>query len=263
MKREQVKCPQCGVMISKSNIKNHINSKTCLRNKNLGIRTTGICPYCNLDINNLNTPQRANHVRWCDKNPKRDEYRKNLKGRCGELNPMFGRDSWNKGLTKETNEIVRKRGESLRQKYKDGLLKPTFLGKNHSENTKNKIRDGALNSKHRRHCRTTVDYECIDGLIVKLDSSWEVKLAKILDENNIKWKIPEPVEWIDKNGTIRHYFPDFYLTEYDIYLDPKNDYAMILQEEKIKFIKNNYDNMYMLREYDLNIETIKKIIMPR
>lgn len=49
------------------------------------------------------------------------------------------------------------------------------------------------------------------------DSSWEVILAQSLSQNNIIWERPN--KFILSDG--RSYTPDFYLPEYDIYIDPK------------------------------------------
>lgn len=62
-----------------------------------------------------------------------------------------------------------------------------------------------------------------------MDSSYEVKLANILDELNIQWDRPEPVEWYDVSGGKHHYFSDFRLIDYDLYLDPKNEYCFKVQ----------------------------------
>ena len=68
---------------------------------------------------------------------------------------------------------------------------------------------------------------------VLLDSSWEVIIADLLIEQNIKWIRPEPVKWYDDNNISRLYYPDFYLTDYDLYLDPKNPYCMEKDKEKL------------------------------
>ena len=36
------------------------------------------------------------------------------------------------------------------------------------------------------------------------------------------------------DGKRRHYFPDFYLPKYDLYLDPKNDYLITKDKVKIQ-----------------------------
>jgi hypothetical protein len=61
---------------------------------------------------------------------------------------------------------------------------------------------------------------------VKLSSRFEMIVAISLDENNIKWTRPSPLKYIDPTGKQRNYFPDFYLPEYNVYLDPKNDFLI-------------------------------------
>lgn len=50
---------------------------------------------------------------------------------------LFG--AHNKGKTKENCDSLRKQGETLKKRYANGEIKPTFLGKHHSEETKRKI----------------------------------------------------------------------------------------------------------------------------
>ena len=61
---------------------------------------------------------------------------------------------------------------------------------------------------------------------VMLESSYELAVAQDLDANNIKWVRPKRFYWVDDTGKRRHYTPDFYLPEYDVYLDPKNSYLI-------------------------------------
>jgi hypothetical protein len=68
---------------------------------------------------------------------------------------------------------------------------------------------------------------------VLLDSSWEVEIAQFLVDNNVKWIRPKFVKWVDAEGKTRRYFPDFYLVDYCVYLDPKNPYGIITGKDKI------------------------------
>jgi hypothetical protein len=79
-------------------------------------------------------------------------------------------------------------------------------------------------------------YNPTEGKEVLLDSSWEVKTAELLIAKSIKWIRPPFIKWQDKKGKTRRYFPDFYLPDYDVYLDPKNPYCLTLDEEKIREI---------------------------
>jgi hypothetical protein len=63
------------------------------------------------------------------------------------------------------------------------------------------------------------------------DSNWEVIVAESLDANNIAWERPKQgFVWNDKGNK---YYPDFYLPNYDVYLDPKNGYLRKQHAEKI------------------------------
>lgn len=62
---------------------------------------------------------------------------------------------------------------------------------------------------------------------ISLASSYEVNVAKSLDENSIKWvKCVQKFEYTDHTGKIRNYIPDFYLPDYNVFLDPKNDFLI-------------------------------------
>lgn len=66
---------------------------------------------------------------------------------------------------------------------------------------------------------------------VWLDSSYESIVVRELELNNIQWIRPKALKW-DDNGQIRRYLPDFFLPDYNVYLDPKNDY--LIKKDKIK-----------------------------
>lgn len=57
------------------------------------------------------------------------------------------------------------------------------------------------------------------------DSSYEYELAVNLTQNNIHYTKCKSFPYI-YNGIIHHYTPDFYLPDYDLYLDPKNDFLI-------------------------------------
>jgi hypothetical protein len=84
---------------------------------------------------------------------------------------------------------------------------------------------------------------------VHLGSSYELTIAKSLDEHSIKWIIPKRIPYIDPFGKERTYAADFFLPKYNLYLDPKNDFLInnvnptygFTDAEKIKcvMIQNN------------------------
>jgi len=75
-----------------------------------------------------------------------------------------------------------------------------------------------------------------EGRTVYLQSTWEKRTAEFLDHNNIQWERPAPIYWTDDEGKKRRYHPDFYLNEYEVYLDPKNVYVQIADKRKIEIV---------------------------
>ncbi len=92
---------------------------------------------------------------------------------------------------------------------------------------------------------------------VLLESSWELKIAKLLDELNIKWERPEPIEWVDKKNKVRLYFPDFLLNDFNVFLDPKNKYCLSKDkyklEQVVKKINLIYGELNLIKEYIENL----------
>lgn len=94
---------------------------------------------------------------------------------------------------------------------------------------------------------------------VMLESSWEHTLANMLDFLDVKWIRPDPLEWIDMNNTTHLYYPDFYLLDYATYLDPKNPFAMVQDQEKMKIISKNhfvvYGDLYVVMDFISSLAT--------
>ena len=137
------------------------------------------------------------------------------------------RVAWNAGKTKETDERVKKYGESLSSLYKSGEKIPWQTGKTKentesvlktskkiSETVRKKVETGQWHqsfSKRRIH-----EYKGI-----KFNGTWELKYAMWLDENNIKWERPTESFPYTFEGEIRRYTPDFYLVDDNEYVEIK------------------------------------------
>lgn len=179
----------------------------------------------------MSTPERANHSRWCDQNPKSKEYKEQLSVRSTTNNTGLKR-------SEETKEKLR---ELHRQGVYSNIDRSTWVPKKHSDETKELIRQRALASPHRRLKRCMIEY---NG--VMLDSTWELALARRLDELSIPWERPDPIIWFDDHGKAHHYFPDFYLPKQDIYLDPKNPIAVRVQQRKLDCLLRQHQNIKLL-----------------
>lgn len=92
--------------------------------------------------------------------------------------------------------------------------------------------------------KTTWYFNKNEGKEILLESSWEVCVAEKLDDLKIKWIRPNHIKWIDRDNKTRYYFPDFYLLDYDLYLDPKNPYCMEKDKEKMEIITEKINIIY-------------------
>ncbi len=94
-------------------------------------------------------------------------------------------------------------------------------------------------------------YLTIDGINYLMRSTWEIKFAKYLDKNGIKWQYePQTFELIidDKQLT---YTPDFYLIDSDEYIEIKGwwrDDAKLKFDEFIKKYNNIRISVYGKKE---------------
>lgn len=67
------------------------------------------------------------------------------------------------------------------------------------------------------------DYTTVSGDIVSMDSTWEVACATRLDEIGIRWERNNSIRlnYLTRGKRKRYYIPDFYLPDYDIYIEVK------------------------------------------
>lgn len=207
------------------------------------------CKYCSLNFEHLTTSQRANHSRWCVDNPKRQDYIDSARD-ISQMNTP-------EALAKASAAIKKAhaRGAYSLAPQKGVKTKRDNGNHRHTEESKQKIREKALASSHRRLVRSIRPYTQIDGSVVMLDSSWEEALAIRLDDLGIKWFRPDlPIKYCGVDGRDHNYFPDFYLPDYDIFLDPKNPAAVKAQQEKLDVLMKMMDNLIIIE----NLEGCKK-----
>ena len=195
-----------------------------------------ICQHCKNSFDNLTLNGKANHSRWCHSNPKRKDYK------TGSTKAVMAMNAARSNDPNVANQYTKAKSLGLPIPIGPHSGKPGFFtGNKHTEETKRKQRESALKSPHRRLRKKMIEY---NGIM--LDSSWEVELAKRLDEQHIKWERPGPIKWIDEDGSIHNYFPDFFLPDYNLYLDPKNPHAYKVQEKKINQLKKQLTNLIFL-----------------
>lgn len=193
------------------------------------------CKFCKKQCKNDNSHR--NHERLCPQNPTRIY-----------VSYTLGKPAWNKGLTKETNSIIKAQADKLKENYRKPIFTPEGL-KRLSDGAKQRGLGG-----YRPHPNKGVWYK---GMW--LDSKWELIVAESLDYNNIKWERPKVgFVWTDDN---RKYYPDFYLPEFNVYLDPKNSYLRKKDLLKInEASRRNNIKVIVLDEKQLNWDIIQTLI---
>lgn len=204
------------------------------------------CIFCGKECKNKNS--QSNHQLRCEKNENRRWW--TTKGNRVS--------AWNKGLTKE-DPRVKKYAEATSATLKCRPSRP------HSDETK------AVLSEHakRRGLGGITQSRWIEYNGKRLGSSYELELAKSLDESGINWDTCTKIKYTDPNGKSRTYTPDVYLVDYDVYLDPKNDFLInnvnpamgFTDSEKIKLVcEQNNITVHILNKSQLSWDYVKTLL---
>lgn len=151
--------------------------------------------------------------------------------------------AWNYGLTKETDERIMKYTNTRIENIKSGDI--VNLNKGLTKESDKRIMKYAIktsktiNSKistndwHNSFSKTrTQRYKGINMM-----GNWEVEFAKLLDKRNILWKYTEDKFDYLFNDSLHKYNPDFYLPEYNLYIEIKG-YPTLKDFSKWKSITN-------------------------
>jgi len=158
---------------------------------------------------------------------------------------------WNKGLTKETDERLKKNSQTLREKFRTGELVSHQKNKKRTEEEKKSISEtmkknpkaGGLRQGSGRGKKCW--YESKIAGKVFLDSTWELAYAQWLDKNNIQWKKNKIKFPYERENKIRYYIPDFYLTDTNEYIEIK---GFEREEDKLKW--NAFPYKLTVLKYD-------------
>lgn len=217
-------CPHCGTWCrDETSYTNYHLKQACKVFYNTHVNTPGNCQFCNKFCKNLNSLR--NHERLCRNNPNR-----------AKITDYITQESRQKALKAKRN----------RGTISNGAIKARQDGREYivSQETREKLRESGLKQgpwseeKRKRHSdimkevvKSNPDSYSINnvcGRVRRIEykgyillGKWELQVAQALDAANIKWtnKI-EPFTYKWKNSD-RSYFPDFYLPDYDIYLEVK------------------------------------------
>lgn len=204
------------------------------------------CQYCNKECKNLNS-LRQHEIR-CKQNPNKIN-----------LDYLSNRDytnfNWN-----PSNQFIKAKQEGKKYKVSEetkNKLKKSWLGKKHTKEEIEKISNGMKIAVRKYPESYSASNVCgrvkhYDYKGFKIDGLWELEVAKYLDSKNIKWIKPMNGFEYKWNNDIHIYYPDFYLPEYDYYIEVKGyqreqdiykwqsvPNLIIIKNKEIKAIREN------------------------
>ncbi|MCK9446535.1 hypothetical protein M0Q50_06665 [bacterium] len=183
------------------------------------------CRFCNKEISNKGGL--IKHENGCKLNPQRIYYECNFKFKTKNSN------QWK--LAKEEGRKIILSDETISK------LKLANLGNHHSKETKEKlsmIRSKYLEEIGKGGFKNIKWYRIsnINDQEFVVRGTWELNIAKILNENSILWVRKVYLKYEDEEGILRTYTPDFYIPETETYLEIKG-YFSKKDKEKIKKVK--------------------------
>jgi hypothetical protein len=168
------------------------------------------------------------------------------------------RSAWNKGLDKEHNRSLAKAAETLRKRYGVGELKPVGCCSREWLASDNHVESSRRGGGYRENAGRSKKFFVEDSLGNKvcLQSTYELQTCEILNELGFKWVRPKALKYDGKN-----YFADFYLPEFDLWLDPKNDFKAKQDQEKIqKVIEQNGIKLVVLLKHQITKQHIASLV---
>ena len=172
------------------------------------------------------------------------------------------RSAWNKGKTKDTCDNVKKYANNLSKRFASGELEPTGCFSKDYYGTEEHIKNSSKGGGYRQNSGRSKGAYVKDsfGNKVYLQSSYEIACASILDELGIEWERPKFINY-ELDGKERKYYPDFYLTNQGVYLDPKNPFLAKQDAKKINAVqKQNNVVVHVLTEEKITKEFIASLV---
>ncbi len=92
-----------------------------------------------------------------------------------------------------------------------------------------------------------------NGTVVKCQGTWEVALARRLDEMNVDY-VTHDGRWkyITYDSSVHTYYPDFYIPMWDAYIDVKGAFWNAEQTQKLNYVQaSNPDKLLILATKDV------------
>lgn len=191
------------------------------------------CKFCGKICKNGNSLR--NHERLCKLNPERQF-------------SYFSNNKWQK--EKGTNQYIKAKKEGrtiiISEETRKKLSKSS-KGRKHTIETKEKISKKLSIVNKGGRCK----WYTLDGQ--KIQGTWELNFAKKCKELNIKWdKIKTNAftfVYVDENFKKHHYTPDFFLEEYNLFIEIKG-FWWGNDKQKMNWViqQNNLTNLIVIEK---------------
>lgn len=150
----------------------------------------------------------------------------------GKVGRPVGLPAWNKGLTKETDEIVAKYAKSNSATQQAMVKLGTYVPRRMGQAARRRLSE----EQSLRNRGGKSRWFDVNG--IKVQGTWEYNIALKLNEMGIVWSKPKTNSDLLKyemNDKIKSYAPDFYLPDFDVYLEVKG-YWWGNDREKMKAV---------------------------
>ena len=98
-----------------------------------------------------------------------------------------------------------------------------------------------------------------NGTEYRVQGTWELAFIQWLDENNLSFTCHKGRIEYDINGEVHSYYPDFFVNEWDCYVDIKNDYHYSLQLDKFKSLESRGHKIKIILQKELETLINKKL----
>jgi len=177
------------------------------------------------------------------------------------------------------NEIRKKMSEKLKGKNlgnKNGMKRPEIREKVSKTRSKlmedktfrAKFKQGSIDA-WARGCYDNANtsgranwhiYIHSNGTTYKVQGRYELKFIEYLDNNNLRFECHKgKIPYVADDGLTHHYFPDFYVYDWQSYVDPKATHWYRIQKRKFELIAEQHPdlNLRILLERDLKALGIK------
>ena len=88
------------------------------------------------------------------------------------------------------------------------------------------------------------DYTHSTGIIYKVQGTWELKFIEWLDQHNMEFTCHRGrIPYTARDGTLHNYYPDFFVNDWNCYVDPKGEHWYEKQIEKFQLLREQHPNI--------------------